>query len=741
MSLISSAGTPQPNLAWTFESSNVDYVTGLTPSVTSGTITYNPSGKYGYSANIYNPTSVFSNAILYGTTGSALTPAISTVVGFTVCFWFRPHLFYSVGNTTFFGIGGTDGTYNSFINVLGIASSRLNLYCQNPTNPTYVGQSGNSPVITPGTWNHVAIVCSPGVSYSTITGYVNNTLWGTQFTTNTTALGTFSVSSIGLGRHPFNTATPGTAEFDDLRIYNTALSATQVQSIYNQQGMPGLGALIATSAATTTLTGTPLFSQLSASATSSAVGAFSLRAVNGLSGTARAVQVSATASLPSFTASVTSIGSNAYSQSLTGYSFGGTGIYVATGSSIYSTTISPPWKAFDSDTTTWWETTVGLYNTSTNGGTYTGGQTITIDGVPTSCEWLIIQVPTGITLSSYSMYARSGFTYRMPKNFKIAGSNDGSTWTTVDTRTNQTTWTGQTPITFTTTSSTVYTYFALCVTAITSQSGSTNNLSVGQWTLNGSWQTDFYADRLGNLLTAPVTGQTLADWLGGATGYVTTWYDQSGKGNHATQATTANQPIIQRATKGPGYSCLFNGSTNYMNFGSSTILNGTNYSVCGSTRRNVSGGGRYYIGSAGTNLQFQQLSVGYFTDTSTILNEGAYAQQITVPAYAGASEPVTYENWSMSQTTGIYDFSWRAGATYNNGNTGLKTPLSSAGNGIIGATASNGSYSGYFSGEMFELLIFNASLFDLSGSGSGQLSPIPSIIQSIYNNQLSYTGT
>ena len=55
---------------------------------------------------------------------------------------------------------------------------------------------------------------------------------------------------------------------------------------------------------------------------------------------------------------------------------------------------------------------------------------------------------------------------------------------------------------------------------------------------------DFYADRLGNLLTAPVTGQTLSNWLGGSTGNVVTWYDQSLTSNNMTQATAANQPII-----------------------------------------------------------------------------------------------------------------------------------------------------------------------------------------------------
>ncbi len=55
---------------------------------------------------------------------------------------------------------------------------------------------------------------------------------------------------------------------------------------------------------------------------------------------------------------------------------------------------------------------------------------------------------------------------------------------------------------------------------------------------------DFWADRLGNLLTAPVIGQRIQDWLGGATGYVSTWYDQSGAGNHATQTVTGNQPTF-----------------------------------------------------------------------------------------------------------------------------------------------------------------------------------------------------
>jgi len=40
------------------------------------------------------------------------------------------------------------------------------------------------------------------------------------------------------------------------------------------------------------------------------------------------------------------------------------------------------------------------------------------------------------------------------------------------------------------------------------------------------------------------TGVPLETWLGGARGYVTQWYDQSGRGNHAVQAVSSNQPFL-----------------------------------------------------------------------------------------------------------------------------------------------------------------------------------------------------
>ena len=525
-----------------------------------------------------------------------------------------------------------------------------------------------------------------------------------------------------------NSNTLGNGRVDNPIIYNRALTAAEVSLLYTSQfNNPTLGETTAgLSYNPIRLTGTPLFNQLSQAARSSAVGAFSLRAVNGTS--ARAVQVRATAPLPSFTASATSIGSNAYSQSLTGYSFGGTGTYIATGSSIYNTGTTQPWKAFDGDATTWWETTGGLYNTLANGGAYTGTQTITIDSVSTSCEWIKIQIPTGVVLSSYSMYARSGFTYRMPKNFKIAGSNDGATWTAVDTQTNQTTWTGQTPITFTTTSSTAYKYFALCVTAITS-SGGTNNLNVGQWTLNGSWQTDFYADRLGNLLTAPVTGQSLANWLGGATGYVKKWYDQSGRGNDAIQDTAAKQPIIQRATKGPGYMCIYSG-TQGLNFGAYDLLNNKNYTTCGVVRRTaVPAGTNYYLcGDGGVNNTDQKFHSGYRTSTLLTLAHYSDDTDLTVPSFLTSStEPTAYNYLMLGTGLSGRMYSYSSGTLYS-------TPRTYNGylNHAVGTSFSIGGGFGTFIGEIYEILVFTQSLYDLDGTTS---------INQIYQNQLGAYGT
>lgn len=55
---------------------------------------------------------------------------------------------------------------------------------------------------------------------------------------------------------------------------------------------------------------------------------------------------------------------------------------------------------------------------------------------------------------------------------------------------------------------------------------------------------DFYADITGNLISS---GTEASVWYSGGNAFVTTWYDQSGRGNHATQSNTALQPTLTYA--------------------------------------------------------------------------------------------------------------------------------------------------------------------------------------------------
>lgn len=482
------------------------------------------------------------------------------------------------------------------------------------------------------------------------------------------------------------------------------------------------------------MTGTPLFSQLSTAVTSSAVGAFSLRAVNGTTAKVVSIQSHPIVQWPpiAMTSNATVVSAQVY----------GNGTYYSTELSGQSNTSSlASFKVFDNNINTYYEQ---LY-TGSNYYDYNLGtlldttKTTTVSGASAAGWWIQIQLPTTIVLRSYTLVGRQdgGFwNTRNPTTFWVAGSNDGTTWSNVHFQSQISYGQSGTTINVPSTSNSLpYSYYRLIVNVIGNAgvAGNHSTLNIASWNLNGDGPsyvsgsaTDFYADRLGNLLTAPVTGQTLANWLGGATGYVVTWYDQSGAGNHATQATAANQPVIQRATKGPGYSVLFNGTTNYLTGMSYTVLNNTNYSFSVIERRNSSAV-LMVIGSGSSGSPDTRLHFGYKTSTS--VRFGQYNDDMDInpyPAYAGASEPLHYWIGTESSTTGRFIYENGTVAKSDATKTILLASLS--GNFTIG----NGS-GGYYSGEIYEVLVFTSSLYDLNTTGG--------LITQIYQNQLSYTGT
>jgi hypothetical protein len=254
---------------------------------------------------------------------------------------------------------------------------------------------------------------------------------------------------------------------------------------------------------------------------------------------------------------------------------------------------------------------------------------------------------------------------------------------------------------------------------------------------------DFYADTRGNLTTlSGGAGQTLASWLGAATGYVTIWYDQSGLGNHASQGTNANQPVIQSGTKGPGYMLSFTSSQNqYLTGFAYSKLANTKYTVCEVDRRTasvpaVTNGVDNAIISCGTNLALDQcIHITYRSGTSAYY--GQYGDDIsaTVSAFTtAATEPVRYRFHMASSTASgrrLYVYGDPLGyvTSFDTNKTSLMS-ASGVGSFYIGYYVGGPTY---YQGELYETIVFNNSLYDLDNTAKQ--------IATIYDSQYDYINT
>ena len=211
---------------------------------------------------------------------------------------------------------------------------------------------------------------------------------------------------------------------------------------------------------------------------------------------------------------------------------------------------------------------------------------------------------------------------------------------------------------------------------------------------------DFYGN-YGGVLTS-LNGQTIQSWASGTLPYVSKWYDQSGRGNHATQYTSNIQPILNYISGQVDFKV-----SRYLNLPNGTVpYNASPYTVI--IRHNT-------ISTSGT---------------AGLLNSGSQ----TITTNTGLAN--TMSSWTMA--SGAYSDNWAATLTssavyssnnvvsfiYNNNTSpftrsiyvnGLSaaTPLSSSGHAsttasnAIGATGGN-----YLNGELYNVSIFNISLLD-----------------------------
>jgi hypothetical protein len=686
---------PTLNLYMPFNNTTTDSIRSSVPVSLNVSPNFNQSGKYSQSVILQNDVATPTTT---GLRYSAIT--LNSQVGVSYAFWIKfirltPTVTREciIDNFPFYAYFYTQ--------LFGQTGFYFNFYYNSPS--SVGGTAAFSP--DTGVWYHVVYTIGGGLVKTYINGSIGRT--STSFTpdiswTNTIKL---AYSNAG-GESP-------SIELDDFRIYNKELSASQVSSLYSTFTPYSI-----------TMSGAPLFSKLPEVATSSAVGAFSLRAVNG--GVAKAVQV---VSHPMGVWPPVAMTSNV--TTATGTFNGVTnGVYTASESVNTWWGQNNSYRIFDNDPTgTYWHSAL-TYNGT---GAYIG-TTTQADGY--TGEWIQIQFPTPIILYSYSMIDRFNAPTRSPKNFRIYGSNDGTTWTNIDTRTNVTQWSFPTRLAFTLGSNTnvPYSYFRLVVNATIGE----NSIQVSSWILNGpaavyttGSPTDFWADRLGKLWTTPYTGQTLADWLGGGVGYVSALYDQSGSGNDATQNTPTAQPIIQRATKGPGYMCVFSGSQGLI-FGAYNLLNDTPYSTIVVNRRIDPKLFNYYLcGSGSTGSTDRYLHTGYRSATALAFAQYADDFDITVPTYVSSTTEPLFYNTMIHDTNHTGRQYAYAGGTLYPVTPATRTFLGFL-NQSVGSSFSIGSGFGTFIGEIYEVLVFTKSLYDLDNTGG--------LITQIYQDQLGYTG-
>ena len=164
----------------------------------------------------------------------------------------------------------------------------------------------------------------------------------------------------------------------------------------------------------------------------------------------------------------------------------GNGTYIASASGSYGAG-NEAYRAFDKSGGSGGS---GIWNSGgVNGGGYDSSGnpnigTSTIAGSITyNGEWLQLQLPSPISIQSYSIQCRTDLVNQMPSTFVILGSLDGSTWNFVDSQSGYT-WTYGQTITFTLTSpSAYYSYYRYIVTKL---NGTYGYISVAEWILTGT---------------------------------------------------------------------------------------------------------------------------------------------------------------------------------------------------------------------------------------------------------------
>ena len=173
---------------------------------------------------------------------SLLTNDAMTTTG-TISFWFKPDV---VSGRYLWSVGDTNGT-DARIYMEQQAANKWVVYCEQGGNPQWKVDSTVS-TFSAGTWYHIVITHAGGSSYGTVKLWINGVDRSTNSNNGTTWNKWTDMNGLDnmfFGFASFNNNTGyGKADglFDDIGIWNRALSSTEVGNLYNS----GTGALCST---------------------------------------------------------------------------------------------------------------------------------------------------------------------------------------------------------------------------------------------------------------------------------------------------------------------------------------------------------------------------------------------------------------------------------------------------------------------------------------------------------------
>jgi len=226
-----------PFLACQFEGNTKNTITGLAGTIT-GSISYNSSGKYGQSLVITNqPSGLPQNYVSYQT--------INSYKAITTAIWVKFNT-SSTADQYFLQINGNPITSPQCVNCVGgvctncpSGSIRYIIFITGTTNTvgfrvvdrfttTTPKVVYSSVALTLGQWAHVAVV----LDGTTQMIYVNGVPSG-SIPCNTTEL---RWANVKVGGSDVSSRSFLNGELDDVRVYDTAVTPTQIQKIYQSGG-------------------------------------------------------------------------------------------------------------------------------------------------------------------------------------------------------------------------------------------------------------------------------------------------------------------------------------------------------------------------------------------------------------------------------------------------------------------------------------------------------------------------